>query len=117
MRILADVNIEAAMIAWLLDQGHDVLSARVEYSSAADTDLLGLALRTDRVIFTRDKDFGDLVFRDRMRTAGVILVRLKARNQTERLELFKPLWPAIESAAPGSMIVVANDRLRIKPLR
>ncbi|MBX3729907.1 MAG: DUF5615 family PIN-like protein [Candidatus Sumerlaeia bacterium] len=116
MRLLADVNVEDAMIQWLRDRGHDVMLAREGYARAADMDLLVIAVESRRVIITRDKDFGELVFRNAQQAIGVILVRLRAHNQSERLQLLKPFWPSIEAAAIGSLVVVSNDRLRIKPL-
>lgn len=107
---------EEAMIRWLLDQGHDLVLARDDFPRSSDMDLLTLALETRRVVLTRNKDYGDLIFRDRRHTSGVILIRLRARDQFQRLELFKPFWPQIEAAAPGSMIVVANNHIRIKPI-
>jgi len=39
-----------------------------------DQTVLGRSLQTDRVLLTADKDFGDLVFRQRLLHSGVLLV-------------------------------------------
>ena len=50
----------------LVDDGHDVLSALDGHAQASDEDLLALAFREDRVLVTRDKDFGTLVVMRRL---------------------------------------------------
>lgn len=45
-----------------------------------DEDILAFAVRDDRIVITNDKDFGELVFRDRRPHRGVILLRLANRS-------------------------------------
>ena len=87
------------------------------YSGFRDTRLLDIADSESRAILTRDRGFGELVYAERRAARGVILVRLKASNQWERLALLQSLWRDIEADLPGNFIVVTNDRLRIRPLR
>jgi len=82
-----------------------------------DTRLLAIANRESRIVLTRDRGFGELVYAERRTALGVILVRLKARNQWERLALLRARWREIEANMPGSFIVVMNDRLRIRPIQ
>lgn len=116
MRLLIDVNIEQAIIEWLRSQGHDLLLAREAFPRAEDEELLQLASTSSRVVITKDKDFGDLIFRDHRVCQGVILLRLRAIEQYERLELLKGLWHSITPIVDGNMIVVTNDHIRIRPL-
>lgn len=116
MKLLADVNIEEAMIRWLISQKYDLILARDEYNKTPDIQLLEIAISQKRIILTRDKYFGDLIFRDFRKTEGVILIRLHAGNQLDRLEVFKAYWSTIEKSVLGSLVVVTNDRLRIKTI-
>jgi predicted nuclease of predicted toxin-antitoxin system len=52
-----------------------------------DRDLLDHAFKNDQVILTKDKDFGELVFRDQLLTKGVILIRLENVITNQRVEL------------------------------
>jgi predicted nuclease of predicted toxin-antitoxin system len=62
---------------FLASEGHDVVASGVDYPHAlTDRELLAIAHREQRIVLTNDKDFGDLVFRDRLPHAGVILFRL-----------------------------------------
>jgi len=65
---------------------------------------------------TRDLDFGDLIYREGRAAVGIILVRIRARNQWERLPIFQGLRPGIEREAPGHFLVVSNHRARVRAL-
>jgi len=116
MRLLADENMEAASVAWLREMGHDVLWAAEDAPSMPDSDLLERANAAARIVLTRDRDFGQLVFGERRVSYGIILLRLRARNQWERLPLLQSFWPEIERNAAGHFLVVNNDRVRIRAL-
>lgn len=46
--------------------------------------MLRIAFEEDRILITRDKDFGELVFRLHKLHAGVILIRLEGYTTQER---------------------------------
>jgi len=116
MNMLADENVEAAMVDWLRQMGHDVAWAAELYPSEPDPSILAAALQSSRILLTRDLDFGELVYREGRAAAGIILVRIAARNQRERLPIFQRLWPQIESQAPGHFLVVSNHQVRVRVL-
>ena len=117
MKLLADENIEIACVNWLRELGHDVSWAVEIYSGFPDTHLVEIARRESRVVLTRERGFGELVYAEQRVATGVVLVRLKAKNQWERLALLQSLWRDIEAGASGNFIVVTNDRLRVRPLQ
>ena len=80
MKILADENMLAGAVAYLRAAGHDVRWARETDRSAPDPNLLELATQEERTLITYDKDFGELVFRERMPAPfGTLLFRLNDR--------------------------------------
>ncbi len=63
MRFLADQDVYALTSRLLRQLGHDVVTAaEIGFSRAADTELLARAGQEQRLLVTRDKDFGGLVF-------------------------------------------------------
>ncbi len=77
MRFLLDEGLPFRMAAFLAGEGHDVVACGLDYPHAlTDRQILAIAHREQRALLTNDKDFGDLVFRDRLPHAGVILFRL-----------------------------------------
>ena len=76
MKIVADENIDKEIVDRLRADGHDVLYVAEAEPGIDDQTVLGRSLQADRVLLTADKDFGDLVFRQRLLHSGVLLVRL-----------------------------------------
>ena len=85
MQLLADENIPRIVVQWLRDLGQDVLYAAENRRRTPDVDLLSEAEAQGRVILTEDKDFGELVFRDRLNSHGVILMRMENSPASSRL--------------------------------
>lgn len=116
MKLLADAHIGRSMVAHLKSLGHEVLHAEVLDPRLPDSAILRLAAEQQRVVLTADKDFGELVFRRRLPSAGVILLRLTVASESERLELFQRFWPLLERNVPGHFVVVTNRSIRRRPL-
>jgi predicted nuclease of predicted toxin-antitoxin system len=117
MKLLADEDVDGAMVAWLRDQGHDVFYAAESAREVPDEELLRRAHREARVLITGDRDFGELVYRQRMVSAGVVLMRLRAQNQYERVKLLQLRWPAVQARVAGHFTVIANHKVRVRPIR
>ncbi len=116
MRILADVNIEAAIIEWLRTEEHDVTWAAELAPSTTDQQLLDFARYSACVVLTYDKDFGEIVFRRCQFAHGVALLRFSQGTQTEHLNLLQKHWPTIKSSISGSFIVASDNQIRIRAL-
>ena len=75
MRLLPDQDVYRVTIDQLKEWGHDVVTAKeLGMQRAADEDLLKKARELDRLLITRDKDFGTLVFLKKELSPGVIRV-------------------------------------------
>ena len=109
MRFLLDENVDARLGAYLSQQGHDVTTIAVDYPQALeDKDVLAIALRERRVLVTHDRDFGELIFRERRPHAGVILLRMHGtldELQTRMLQV------TTEFQAHLTQFVVVTERL------
>lgn len=88
MKLLADENIDPQIIEWLRAEGYDVFAIRENASGAADMDVLAVANEQSRAIITRDKDFGELVYRYSLPVPGVALMRYQSASRAEYLETF-----------------------------
>ena len=86
MRIVADENTDAAVVRALRADGHDVTWIAEVEPAASDEDVLGLANRGQALLITEDKDFGELVYRRRLVTAGVLLIRLAGQPSANKAE-------------------------------
>jgi predicted nuclease of predicted toxin-antitoxin system len=116
MRLFADENIPKAIVDWLRSSGHDVSYASEEQPGERDPVWLDKAESDQRLILTSDKDFGELVFRDRLNSHGVVLLRLGNISLTDRIAWLERAWPVIEAKSPGKFIVVTAKKVRVRPL-
>jgi predicted nuclease of predicted toxin-antitoxin system len=116
VRFLVDENVPRPTVAWLREQGHDVLYAAESRKQTPDADLLDEAEAQGYVIITGDKDFGHLVFRDHLNSHGVILLRMERLPASQRLARLQAVWTTIETNLPGSFLVVTQSRVRKRML-
>ena len=77
MKFITDENLGIRVPKFLKSLGYDVKSAIEVALSRPDTDILELASKENRILLTTDKDFGELVFKEKLIHSGVILLRLK----------------------------------------
>lgn len=116
MDILGDESVDQPVVAWLRALGHNVYFMAESAPSTKDRAVIEIAQAEQRVLITQDRHFGELVFRRRLRPAGVVFLRLRTRSSSQLLKLFQQCWPKIEPRAIGNFIVVTRRKLRIRPL-
>jgi len=75
-KLLLDENIGKFVIRKLREDGYNIVSILETKTGANDETVLSLALGSQRIIITLDKDFGRLVHLYSRKHAGVILLRL-----------------------------------------
>jgi predicted nuclease of predicted toxin-antitoxin system len=115
LKFLADENLPRICVASLRSQGFDVTWISEISASISDAEVCSLARMEDRIIITNDKDFGDLVIRDRISVPGVILLRLRGMGSSEIAAIVGQamLQPHDWS---GQFSVVSKDTIRIRQL-
>ncbi len=87
MRFLLDENADARLAPVLTTQGHDVATVIEDYPQRTlDRDLLEIARTEGRIIITNDRDFGELVIRERLPHAGIILFRLRTTALATKID-------------------------------
>ncbi len=116
MRWLADENIHKAIVRALRETGHDVVSIAEFAPQTEDNHVTDMAWRERRIVLTEDKDFGEIIFKDRRETSGVVLLRFTQ-------PLWQPKWRRLAQiiasqgdALAGQFTVIDETRARIQPL-
>ena len=116
MKLLADENFPRPAIIRLRTVGFAVEEAVVGSRGIPDEEILQRAQLGGRVLFTLDKDFGELVWaRGQTAQAGVLLFRLKAATLAEFVDR---VVQAVRSRNDwtGRFAVITNDKIRIRRL-
>jgi predicted nuclease of predicted toxin-antitoxin system len=67
---------DAGLVAWLRDAGHDVIYMAEVAPAESDSDIVRRAREGGRLVLTEDKDFGDLVVRRSLHLPGLVLSRI-----------------------------------------
>ena len=77
MKFITDENLGIRVPTYLQNIGFDIVSVTEIAQGKPDADVLTLANEEGRIIITLDKDFGELVFKEKLIHTGVLLLRLK----------------------------------------
>lgn len=76
MRILADECCDAELVMALRSDGHDVRYIGETDKGIKDIQVRAIAFQDQRLLLTIDKDFGELIVRQKEPSHGVILIRV-----------------------------------------
>jgi len=117
MRLLLDQDVYAVTARFLVDIGHDVvLAAQIGLSQASDEEILTTAQEENRILITRDRDYGNLVF-VRAMGSGVIYLRILPTTVNKvHSELLQVLETYSEVELVGAFIVVEPDGHRFRKI-
>lgn len=114
MKILADESIESEIVRALRTVGHEVVDIKEISPGIEDIEVLSRAAVSEAILLTNDKDFGELIYRDRLISSGVILLRFGKLEINERIELLKTVLEEQEAKLTGSFTVVTAVSVRIR---
>jgi len=115
MKLFLDQDVYKSTAHLLKRLGHDVLlAAQAGLSQARDEELLLTAQKNERILITRDRDYGNLVFVKGIET-GVIYLRMLPANINEaHHQLEKLLEIYSEEELSKSFVVVEPNGYRIR---
>ena len=116
MRLLADENVSRFVVERLRVAGFDVAAIGATSSGASDADVLGIASREGRILVTEDRDFGELVIRQRLGVRGVVLLELDRLSNLAEADLVATVVSANAEKLPGNLLVIEPARVRVRPL-
>ena len=113
MNILADENIEKSVIDFLRDSQNIISIAELK-PGITDQEVAELANNSNAILLTEDKDFGEIVFRQKIVKNGVILLRLQGLTTEIKLDVLRELLENHSSEISGSFTVVTTNGIRIR---
>lgn len=116
MRFLADENVSRLVIDRLRNGGHDVISIAETRSGAPDKDVLDAADADGRILITEDRDFGEMVIRQRLGVSGVMLLELDRLSTAAEADAVAEIVAAQADRLLGNLVVIEPGRIRIRAL-
>jgi predicted nuclease of predicted toxin-antitoxin system len=116
MNFVADESVDHGIVERLRREGHRVWYVAEMAPAISDEVVLDTANREGALLLTADKDFGELVFRQRRFSGGVILVRLAGLSAVRKAEVAVTAINQCESRLAGSFTVIAPGVSRTRRL-
>lgn len=108
MKFVADENISFRVVEFLRMEKHNVLYVTEKIKSFDDVSILEIAVKEKRILITKDKDFGNLVFGKNFPHSGVIFLRLVNDSSANTIKFLKFLL-RMENINFNKSFVVVND--------
>lgn len=114
MKLIADEGVDKAVVDALRGAGFTVQYFAEEGSGADDTSILAAANEAQNLLLTCDKDFGELVYRNRLATAGVVLIRLAGLSNETKAQTVLLAMQTHSSEMLQAFTVISPGLLRIR---
>jgi len=112
--LLADENAQRDLIDRLAADGHRIDSIRRDAPGIPDSQVLERGRLAASLVLTSDLDFGDLVFRLRRSTAGVVLIRLHGMTPLERADRVSDVLREFGDTLVGRFTVISANGVRVR---
>ncbi len=117
MRFLANENFPLLSVRILRQAELEVASVTEDSPGIEDSEVLTRAADEERVILTFDRDYGELIYRLRLRSPrGVIYLRFRPHTPEERASILLNLLQTEGLQFEERFRVVEGDRIRQRPL-
>lgn len=119
MRLLIDNALSPRLADGLRDAGHDVVHVRdIGLHSAADEEIMDVAVKDNRVVVSEDTDFGTLLsLRDSEKPSFILLRHLPDRSAAGLLQILLSNIATVEAdLASGAVVVIEPGRIRVRKL-
>ncbi len=115
MNFFADESVDHPIVVRLREDGHNVLAVAEITPSIPDEIVFTQANQRGDLLITADKDFGEIVFRQRQVTAGVVLIRLAGLSPETKARIVSATIRDHETEMPGAFTVISAGMIRIRP--
>jgi len=112
MRFLVDECTGPAVAQWLRAHQHEVFSVYDHARGAADEEIIRKAFDEGWILVTNDKDFGELIYRERRPHKGVILLRLEDERTPNKIEVIRNLLQSHGERLGNQFVVVTEQQVR-----
>ena len=117
MNLVCDEAVDEPILARLRADGHDVTYVRELSPAISDDEVLGLANARTAPLVTSDKDFGELVYRQRRVSHGVVLLRLAGLSNAAKADVVSSAMAAHGGELDGAFTVISPGMVRVRKPR
>ena len=115
MRLLVDACVAGSVVDTLRKAGFDVQSVLEWGQDPGDRVILQRAYRAGQVLITRDKDFGELIFRDKEPHNGLLRLAGKMSYAEQIARILAALANHSADLEHRAVVTVDIDSIRVSP--
>ncbi|MBI2541347.1 DUF5615 family PIN-like protein [Candidatus Woesearchaeota archaeon] len=116
IKFIVDESVDFPVVDYLRGCGYNVISVAEDFPSLNDIEILKIALKENRILLVNDKDFGTLVFKEKLKARGVVLFRLWDQSSKAKIKALKTVIDNHGNKLSGSFTVISKDKVRIRKL-
>jgi predicted nuclease of predicted toxin-antitoxin system len=113
---LLDENIPYNTIKDLRDKGLTIKSVYEIMPGSEDNTILEFAFQEKLVLITMDKDFGELIFKLKLSSFGVILCRIVPETQEHLTTILHQYLTQTNVNPSNKFVIIRENRIREVPL-
>jgi predicted nuclease of predicted toxin-antitoxin system len=115
-QLLADENIPSETVNLLKKQRIDIISVTEFACGLSDREILELGKTKGRIIVTFDKDFGQIIFKEKVKTHGLILLRFIPESPQQISKRIRQVLAA-KIRIENCVVIVKKDSVRVTPAK
>lgn len=115
-RLIADENIPQETVELLRKQGVDIIPVTSFELGLSDVKILDMANREGRIVVTFDTDFGRLVFKEKKKITGLLLLRFTPKSPQQIAGRIKQVL-ATNIKLECCVVTVRKDSLKVTPVK
>jgi predicted nuclease of predicted toxin-antitoxin system len=116
MNITADESVDYRTINFLRKNSFHVIAIIDNDASISDTEVLKKANEQNTLLITEDKDFGELVFRFKLKHKGILLLRFFNTNNDMQNKKVLEVLQAHHKELSNSFSTLTDKKLRIRQI-
>ncbi|NPE08919.1 MAG: DUF5615 family PIN-like protein [Asgard group archaeon] len=116
IKYLADENIPLVVIKELSEKGFPIESIASSKRGMNDKDIMKFAFVNELVIISFDKDFGQLIFKEKVKSKGIILLRFPPTSPDKIKSIIKRILEDKEFNPFEKFVVIHEKHMRIVEL-
>lgn len=109
MNFVADESVDR-----LREDGHLVWYVTEMEPGVSDDMVLAMANQENALLLTADKDFGELIFRQRLHTHGIVLIRLSGLSPSRKAQILTSVLKQHVTELSHAFAVIAPGVFRIR---
>lgn len=115
-KFLVDESVDFPIVDYLRSLGYDVNSIAEESPALEDRYILEMSFKENRILIAEDKDFGTLIFKEKLKSKGLILLRLDDQSSKAKIKALDRLIADYSDRLSGNFIVVSENKIRVRKL-